>query len=428
MALQSYEVQLLDRVGEALAGDLGLDTEMLDDSATNVVRDIISKLPTRLLDHMGAETSLANSSGATVTTNRILGITRADADGIIRPAARVSHVMENRVEDTGDLAYASNTSPVWYSKNGKVYVKPDPTSSEGAKISAVAYPTVDASGDIAITGFPDELEPLVVDGMFIWVKQREMSLSRRDAQTEIEAITDSGILTNLATAYTDIETALDAATTEAAKIDEVIVLASTEFDKVVASSTGPLDLANTEIDKVPAIIDLVDTAVDRVNVAVLLANTEFDLMNPDIDTASASISTDKDPEIATVELQVADGRAKTGTAYLQEAATDIREAGGYATEAQSRLANAAAYIQEAGARGTSGDNYLKEAGAIAANVGALLQEAGARVGKAQTYLQESGVRLQTAQTYLAQSGAAREEVKLLQEQYDADIKSYVANA
>ncbi len=421
MALKSFEDQLLARVGEALSGDLGLVTEDLDDTATQVVRNICSKLPSRLLDHMGAETALANSSGATVTT-RVLGVTREDANGILRPAREVSHVLEERLEDPDDLVYASPNDPAWFPKNGKVYVKPNPTSSAGAKISALSPPAVDASGDIAITGFPDELEPVVVDGMFIWVKKREMSLSRRDAQAEVGNI--SAILGSLSTTYDDIETALNAATTEAAKIDEVIVLASAEFDK----TPTVLDDADTEINKVPTIIDLVNTAVGRVNVAVQLANTEFDLINTDVDTASTSISTSKHIDQGRAELQVADGRVKTGGAYLQEAAVGIQEAGGYATEAQARLTNAASYIQEAGARGTSGENYIKEASAIVTNVGALLQEAGARIGKAQTYLQESGVRINTSQGYLMQSSGAREEVKMLQEQYDADIKAYVANA
>ncbi len=430
MALQSFEQQILDLIGDTLAGNIGLDTEMLDNWGTQGVRDIISKLPLRLLNHMGAETSLANSSGATITTNRILGVTREDTNGILRPARKVSHVLEERLEDTDDLMYAPPTDPAWFPKNGKIYVKPNPTSSEGAKISVVSYPLVDAGTDIAITGFPDELERLVVVFMLIQTKLREMGVSRIDAQTEIEAITDSGILGNID--YTGIEKALDDANTEAAKIDEVIVAASAEFDKIVAATTGPLDLANAKIDEIfvatTGSLDLINTAVDRVNAAVILANAEFDLMNPDIDTASSSISTDKHIDQGRAELQVADGRAKTGITYLREATAGIEEATGYATEAQSRLNGAASYLKEAASRGVSGENYIKEAQAIIGNVAALLQEAGARIGQAQTYLQESGIRINTAQRYLAQSQGARDEVNLLQEQYDADIKTYVSNA
>lgn len=193
-ALQTYELQLLDLIGEALAGDLGIDTEALDDAATNTVRNIISALPLRLIDQMGAATALTAGTGVAITTSKIFGVTRVDANGIVRPAHKVSHVFEERLEDTDDLMYASPNDPAWFPKNGKVYIKPDPTTSEAGSISAVSYPTIDASADSSVTGFPDELEPLIVLGMLIWVKLREMGLARRDSQTELEAITSSGYL------------------------------------------------------------------------------------------------------------------------------------------------------------------------------------------------------------------------------------------
>lgn len=193
-ALQSYELQLLDLVGEALAASLGLDTEMLDDAATNAVRDIISALPLRMIEQMGAATALTAGTGIAITTSKIFGVTRVDANGIVRRARKVNHVFEERLEDISDLMYASPNDPAWFPKNGKVYIKPDPTTSQAGSISAVSYPTIDASADSSVTGFPDELEPLIVLGMLIWVKLREMGLARRNSQTELEAITSSGYL------------------------------------------------------------------------------------------------------------------------------------------------------------------------------------------------------------------------------------------
>jgi len=194
-AIQTYELQLLSLVGEALAGDLNLATADLDDAASYAVRNIVSGLPLRLLEHMGATNALtAGTGGVAITTNKILGVTRVDANGIIRPARKVPYVLEERLEDTSDLLYAPPTDPAWYPKDGKVYVKPDPTTAQTAAVSAVSYPTIDASVDSTVAGLPDELEPLVVLGMLIWVKLREMGLSRRNSQTELEAITSSGYL------------------------------------------------------------------------------------------------------------------------------------------------------------------------------------------------------------------------------------------
>jgi hypothetical protein len=406
-----------------LAGDVGVDTEMLDDWGIQGVRDIIGRLPRKMLHHMAAATSLANDSGATITSDIILGITRTDGNRN-RPCRKVSHLVAGRVEDPDDMLYALAVDPVWYPLNGKIYVKPAPTSSYTASISAVSPPTIDASADTTTTGFPDALEGRIVDFMVMKAKQREMGVSRRDAQTEIEAITDSGILGSLSTTYTDIEYSLDAARTEVEKIDEVIVLASDEFDKISAL----LDLCETDSEgTVNTALGAVTTAIGRVNTAVELANIEFDLMNTDVDTASTSISTTKDTNVGLAELQAADRRAATGDTYLREAQTGVQEAQAYAQEVQSRLTQAQAKREEGGARSKAGASFISEAQARIANAAGYLQEAQSRIGKAQTYLQESGIRLQTAQSYAAQSQAAHAESKTLQEQYVKDIQTYVAN-
>ncbi|KKK79122.1 hypothetical protein LCGC14_2836690, partial [marine sediment metagenome] len=280
MALQTFENQLLDLVGEALAGDLGLDTEMFDDWLTNGARVIISRMPSPLWRFFGSEPSaFAPTSGIEVENFKIKNVYRNDGT-IDQPSRLIEESMRGRALDSDDMNYATITDPAYYidyDTTGTPTLKIIPVSATSTigKIIRVLFPTIDASGDNSVNGFPDDLEPLLLLYALMQVKVREQALSRRDGQTEIEAITDSGILTALTTTYSDIETALDAATTENAKIDEVIVLASTEFDKMPAI----LVEANTEIDKLSdagEALTLINTAADKIGIATLLANVEFD--------------------------------------------------------------------------------------------------------------------------------------------------------
>lgn len=419
-------MQLLDWIGEALAGQLALDTESLDDVASQVVRDIIDTAPRHMRDHFGAETSLNDGNGATITTDAIIGITRVDSAAIIRACVRADHLMEDRLDQIDDVLYASDRWPRWFSKNGKIFIKPDPTASSGAGaglISAVAYPLVDVSADIAIAGFPDGLERSVLLGLVIWVKHKEVSLGRRDAQTEVEG--------GLATAIALVNTAVD-------RVNAPVVLANAEFDKVSAI----LDLANAEFDKISArldlaeassqsdvttALDLINTATDRVNVAVLLANTEFDLMNPEVDTASTSASTNDDLELAAVELGIADRRASTGATYLKEAATAVQEASGYAAEVQSRLGQAAEERAEGDSRSDSGEAFIKEAQARIASGSAYLSEAQASLGEAGGYAAEVQQRFGIVKAYQQNTSLAVEEIKELRQEYEGGLEKYYRN-
>lgn len=453
-------------MGEALAADLGLDTEMLDTSATNVVREIISKLPLELLDNMGAETSLANSSGVAVTTNRILGVTRTDADGILRPARKVSHLLEHRVEDTSDLLYASDTSPIWFPKNGKIYVKPDPTSSQGAKISAVSSPAVDASS-VEIVGFPDELEPLVVMGMLIWVKFREMGLARRNSQTELEAITSSGYLAafegDLPVFAPPTEPSMPTLTLPTVPSSVLAYTSAGDEPEDTISVTTPL----------PAYSGPTAFTYDTSHTADALTQAQDMMDNSGLGTTDveALIDTSKHLDQARVgiqaigvELQRAQASIQDERAQLQDVVEKIREALGkfsgetavFQAELAKEVAEAGADVQAYVAKMQDNRNILdkditqyredlnkyrnqatavineygQKASAEVAEYQALVQErAGefqANLSKAMARLQESNIRLQTMQNFDQKSIAALNEARVLQAEFDKKLNGYIA--
>lgn len=426
MALQTFELRLLDKVGEALAGDLGLDTEMLDDWLIEGARYVISKQPPQLWRLFAKEdAAFAPTTGLTVEGHKIVDVFRNDGT-IDQSCRQIPENLRGRALDSDDINYATVTDPNWYvdsSTTATPTLKIIPVSvSNIAKVRRLNFPTIDASADSSINGFPDELEDLVVIFALIQIKLREMGLSRRDSQTEIEAITDSGILTKLATAYTDIETALDASTTQNGKISTILDLANTEFDKMPAI----IDLTNTEIDKISAIIDEANTAIDLVSTTITTANTEFDLMKNHTATAVVSISTDEDIELGGSELSMAQTAGSTGDKYLGEGAMDLQKAQGFLAEVSSRLQQASSYLGESQARKSTGAAYIDEALARARESQSFLAEASARIGKGQLYLGECNVRLGTASAYTNQSAQAKGEHDTLSQKLEKDLKDWIS--
>ncbi len=426
MALQTFELQLLDLVGEALAGDLGLDTEFFDDVLTNGARVIIGKMPAPLWRFFGSEpAAFAPTTGIAIENHKIKDVFRNDGT-IDQPCRQIPENLRGRALDSDDINYATITDPAYYtdySTTATPTLKIIPTSATATKgkIIRVLFPTIDASGDSSVNGFPDDLEPLLLLYALIQVKIREQALSRRDSQTEIEAITDSGILTALATTYTDIETALDASNVENDKISAILDLANVEFDKM----SSIIDLGNIEIDKVPAILNEANTAIDLVVTTVTTANTEFDLMKTHVATAVTSISTNEDIEKGGSELNMASTAGATGDKYLGEGAMDLQKAAASMAEATRRLENAVAYIRESDARKSTGAAYIDEALARARESSAFLAEASARIAKGQLYLGECGVRLGTAQAYLTQSAQSKGEGDTMEQKFDSQLKDWI---
>ena len=424
--MQTFETQIMNLVGDTLTtGDLAVTATMLDDWTTNGARTIISKMPKPLWSLFAvAGTAFAPTTGTVIESQKIIQAFRSDGT-IQQPCRMIPENLKGRATDSSDINYATATDPsayVDFTASATPTLKILPVSATAlGYVTYVNFPTIDASVDTSINGFPDDLESLVVDYAVTQAKIREMGISRRDAQTEIEAITDSGILAGLATTYTDIETALDASTTENAKITAILDLANTEFDKMSAI----IDLGNVEIDKVAAIIDEANTAIDLVTTAVPLSNTEFDLMKTHVATAVTTISTGEDIEKGGSELNMAQLAGATGDKYLSESSIDLQKAQGFMAEAQKRLENALAYVQESEARKSTGAAYIDEALARVQESSSFLAEASGRIGKGQLYLGECQVRLGTAQSYMGQSTQANGEFQVLQKNFDQNLKDFI---
>ena len=118
----------------------------------------------------------------------IFHVTRENADsGFHVPCRKIpSEYGGMASSSSGHMMYeASVTDPVYWttsdtSGDPKLFVKPDPTANQPARVHHVAYPTV-AYSDTTIVNFPDEAEHLVT--LYAAIKATEfMMLSEEDME------------------------------------------------------------------------------------------------------------------------------------------------------------------------------------------------------------------------------------------------------
>lgn len=463
MALQSLQTRIEDAYGETVSGaDVIADATYLVDLLNEGWYDIVGRLPLGLLAPMGTAATLDDSpTSHTMISGKILSVTRND--GVLdRECREVADHLRGRLADPYSVHYSDKTWPAFYKQANTLYVYPTTDASETATVVEAALAAEIAVADTSVAGFNPALVNMLVLYVIIGLKLREMGIGRRKAWVELEAITSSGILASLTTAYTDIETALGAVTTQAgeAKIGTALDAANTELDKVAAiivEGSAEIDAGSTEIDAVFAggtdgMFDDFDTAIGDVqsdiekaqNVLGSGPSDETNAVDDLLVAAAATSPADEDAiqQLADDDLEKAALAIQLGQTRMQGAATFLQTAAVKTAEAQAELQNIAGHVQSLSQYWLNADSYFKEGAAytqLAAGylneatqrfgrVAAYVQEAQARIGKAQTYLAECGVRLQTAQNYLSQSAQIIQERPLLIKEYKDGIDDYIKGA
>lgn len=185
--MATFEVRITNKVGEALGSSLSLTTEMYDEWCTEGASNIIGMMPPQLWKLFASEpAAFAPTTGIAIENHKIKNVFRNDG-ARDQPSRLIEESLRGRVLDSEDINYATNTDPshyVDYSTTGTPTLKIIPVSGTAVgKIIRVLYPTIDASADSVINGFPTELENLVVDYALIQAKQREAAFMRRKAQS-----------------------------------------------------------------------------------------------------------------------------------------------------------------------------------------------------------------------------------------------------
>ena len=161
--MATFKAQIEDLTGSI--GDDAALTQWLTDGA----KELINIFPFDLKMECSTMTALTSSTPMDLdASGDILYVTRENADSGYHTACRkVPSIYGGLTSDSSNMMYyATATDPAFWTESDtsgdpKLFVKPDPTASQPARVHHVTFPTV-AYGDSAVVNFPDEAEYLLV--------------------------------------------------------------------------------------------------------------------------------------------------------------------------------------------------------------------------------------------------------------------------
>ena len=185
----AFDTQILDLVDSTFS-----DQTAMDGWATDAVKEIINILPPELKIECATITSLTSSTPMDLdATGKVFHVTRENADSGYHIGCReVNPIHAGSAGDSTSLHYVTVTDPIYWVESDtggdpKLFVKPDPTANQPARVHHVAYPTVDVSSVSSIVNFPDEAEYLVV--LYTAIKVAEsLMISEEDPELFIPII------------------------------------------------------------------------------------------------------------------------------------------------------------------------------------------------------------------------------------------------
>lgn len=208
--MQKINEQIYDQAGIVASDNFGVVDEMLDDIATQAYRVIVNRVQTYNPDKLSFfsyETALADGSGkeySDLKSNIILGCERIRGD-FRYPCVYMPWQFAEKAKNPNTINYRTKYDPIYTEKNGKVYIIPDPSSSESGYIHHIkfadiitnAVETINATSDMT---FPIELDPALIKYCVMMVKLRIMNRLMTLAQNEWANVT--GVTTLASQAFT----------------------------------------------------------------------------------------------------------------------------------------------------------------------------------------------------------------------------------
>jgi len=152
-------------------------SDMATQWLTDAAKEVINILPPELKIECATITSLTSSTPMDLdATGKVFHVTRENADSGYHIGCReVNPIHAGSAGDSTSLHYVTVTDPIYWVESDtggdpKLFVKPDPTANQPARVHHVAFPPNSTSWDgsnlptvsTSITNFPDEAEYLVV--------------------------------------------------------------------------------------------------------------------------------------------------------------------------------------------------------------------------------------------------------------------------
>ena len=473
--MATFSAQVVDLVGAFS------DETALDSFVTEGANEVINAMPRAVMERVAEETTVTDGSTAS-EGHKILHVLRNDGT-IDQPCRLVLASKRGRIQDSSDMEFATTSDPAYYIQDGKINIFPNGNGKMASVPTYSQASPLDASGISTITNFPNEYEYLVT--LYAAVKALQQLMTAKHGNSDITTAL-TAVKTEVGLAKVEVaeivsqtdnsgefETACDAIKTELDKVDNVIVEASTEFDKTNAllnlGETDSEAQVNTAYALLITAVAQASTAADKFLAAdsdsvfgdeetFLTANSQLTRVKDAVDKVSdivngnqPSATTDafgaqaaEDIElvqsalsIASIELQraqmhlqewtsIGDMRVKEVNAALAEAdgqlkvvQTHLQQAQVKREESQARISAGNAYLQEAQAYIAQANRYATEVNARSSFVGAKFNAIQGYLNTAQGYVSEAQARLAVDTTEY--SWYEKQQAKL-QADYDKGIQ------
>ena len=333
----SFKIQIED-----LIGSVGDDT-LISQSLQDVGGEIISALPNKKLLPV-AKTSAISSSGLTIADKKVLAVDKSDV--------RVKPIPANekaKYNDTASIYAATDTDPVYYIEDEKVYI--NGAAGSGATSGHLHYvpllPTSDGStltvhGDSAIVNFPLEAQQLLVLGSAVRCLQRLLSDKTSSLPSDISApslpVAPSSPSAPSFT-YTD------------ASVSDIVQPLISVSDMAALTENAPSYVSPVlTLGAAPTISDLSISVAVPVAPALTSNSVSFNATAPayippvasfSFSTVDTFISTDEDIELASAKIQEINAQIGEYQANIQNQLNAFNDANvEYQAELQKAIKNA----------------------------------------------------------------------------------------
>jgi len=202
--MQYLNEQIYDQAGIVVNDNFGVTEEILDDLATQGVRIVVNRVQVYNPDKLSFfsdETEVTDSSGKTfteLTSDIVLGCERVRGD-YKYSCTKVPWQLFEKSKNPNTIFYRTKYDPIYSTKNGSVYILPNPNASESGWINHVKLVDIDVStvADInAMAGqkFPLQLDQAVIKWVVMQLKMRMLDKLLDLAQDEFSSITGTATL------------------------------------------------------------------------------------------------------------------------------------------------------------------------------------------------------------------------------------------
>jgi len=337
---------------EALAGSSSGTqiSQWLSDAVKDIVDRIAKSDPSQLeqFGGQGGETS-NNGSGMGVSSHhRIINVVRGSKVATKIPAS-------NRFEaaNSESLLLASEEYPVWYLRNGNVYILPATTNSAVGSVDVAKYGTISDTSTPSISNFPVEYYPMVVLYAAIKVLNEKLvgyslppSISLPTlVLPSVPTLPDAPALASVPVAPT-IDLSL---VSSVAAVDMPDDISLPTFVPIADPVIGDLDLSSATSPPVPdpPVFVIGDAALQAeydASRTITLGTTPPDYTPPvmnapdwsDADDWVSDATKGEDPEMVQARMAVINGQVQEFSSKLQDSLNKFNEDNAkYQTESQS---------------------------------------------------------------------------------------------